>query len=77
MEYVVTFHTQNGAFKFQRFLLGKQIEVKLMPTPRKLSSSCGIAASFEYEGEIQGFIIEEVDGVYLKEGIEYKVIYKD
>ncbi|SEF87355.1 Protein of unknown function [Caloramator fervidus] len=77
MEYVVTFYTQNGAFKFQRFLKEKGIEVMLMPTPRVLSSSCGIAATFKYEGNIQGFIIEEVEGIFIKDDFEYKVVYKE
>lgn len=77
MQYIVTFHTQNGAFKFQRFLKDNGIEVKLMPTPRILSSSCGISAGFEYEGDISGFIIEEVDAIYKKEKDQYYLVYRD
>ncbi|MCX7903130.1 MAG: DUF3343 domain-containing protein [Caloramator sp.] len=77
MQYIVTFYTQNGAFKFQRFLKDKGIEVKLMPTPRVLSSSCGISAAFEYEDDISGFIIEEVDAIYKKEKDQYYLVYRD
>jgi hypothetical protein len=77
MQYIVTFYTQNGAFKFQRFLKDKGIDVKLMPTPRVLSSSCGISAAFEYEEDITGFIIEEVDAIYKRNNNQYNLVYRD
>lgn len=41
---VVTFHITQHALMFESFMKEKKIEVKLMPVPRQVSSSCGTAA---------------------------------
>lgn len=74
MEYIVTFFTQSAAFKFERLLKSMDLKVSLMPVPRKLSSSCGIAARAVLEGELNKYIIEEVDGIYQAD--DFKMIYK-
>jgi hypothetical protein len=44
--YIVTFETTHHALKFEKALKGKSIPLTLLPVPRRLSSSCGIAARF-------------------------------
>lgn len=41
---VVTFHITQHALIFESFMKEKGLEVKLMPVPRQVSSSCGTAA---------------------------------
>lgn len=44
---VALFHTVSAALRAEKVLLGAQIPVKLIPTPRQLSSDCGVALRFE------------------------------
>ena len=44
--YIVTFETTHHALRFEKTLKGKGISLTLLPVPRRLSSSCGIAARF-------------------------------
>jgi hypothetical protein len=74
MDCIVTFYTQSGAFKFERLLKQEGISVTLMPVPRRLSSSCGIAARTELPGDVKGYITDEVDGIY--SAADHKMIYK-
>lgn len=43
---IVTFHTTNHALTFEKAMKENEIDVKLMPVPRQVSSSCGTAAQF-------------------------------
>jgi hypothetical protein len=40
---VVLFHSTQGAIKAERVLVRADVAVKLIPTPRQLSSDCGTA----------------------------------
>jgi hypothetical protein len=44
MDYLLTFHTQLDAVIARKSLTDKNVEVKLSPVPRSLSSSCGTCA---------------------------------
>lgn len=46
---VVLFHTTSAAFRAEKILRGHALDVKLVPTPRKLSSDCGTALRFAWE----------------------------
>ncbi|SDK19683.1 Protein of unknown function [Natronincola ferrireducens] len=46
---VLTFHTTHHALNTEKVLKENNVAVKLMPVPRKVSSSCGIAAEFPCE----------------------------
>jgi len=45
---VVLFHTSSMAFRAEKILARSGLAVKLIPTPRELSSDCGIALQFEW-----------------------------
>lgn len=45
---VVLFHTTSMAFRAEKSLLRSGFKVKLIPTPRHLSSDCGIALEFDW-----------------------------
>jgi len=49
---VVTFHVTQHALIFEKLMQEKNIEVKLMPVPRQVSSSCGTAAKIPCELEL-------------------------
>lgn len=67
MEIYVLFHTHYGAIKFEKTYKGSYDNFCLRPTPRSLSSSCGICANFTTESiDKSHFCDEEIDGVYEK-----------
>ena len=47
--YVATFHTHLAALTTARALTARGVTAKMMPTPRKLSSSCGTCVLYEAE----------------------------
>ena len=74
-EYIATFHTHLSALMTSRKLTGMGITARMMPVPRKLSSSCGTCVRFIYEGDImeyaQNMEQDDLDIVYLVEGDDY------
>lgn len=76
-EYIAVFFTHSGAIKFERKLKSKNIEYKLMPVPRKLSSSCGICAKFKFDKDLVELIDDEIDKIVSVEGNNYELIYSD
>lgn len=76
MEYIATFFTHSGAIRFEKFAKERGILVQLMPVPRKLSSSCGIAARMQHEGDIKELIIEDIDSIYDTGSQPPKLIYR-
>ncbi len=48
---VVTFHITQHALIFESLMKEKDVEVRLMPVPRQVSSSCGTAAKIPCELE--------------------------
>ena len=65
-EYVVTFYTHYDAVSYYRELKKSGIESKLMPVPRKLSSSCGTCVAFASESYPVTFDGIEIEGVFKK-----------
>ncbi len=46
-EGVVLFHTSSSAIRAEKILTRARVAVKLIPTPRELSSDCGIALGYQ------------------------------
>lgn len=63
MNYVITFENVSEAILCERELLKKEIKVKLIPTPRYLSSSCGISARISAEDREKS--LETLDNISL------------
>ncbi len=45
---VVLFHTSSSAMQAEAVLVRAKLPVKMIPTPRDLSSDCGIALRFDW-----------------------------
>ena len=45
---VVLFYTTSAAIRSEKVLLKQGFNVKMIPTPRELSSDCGIALRFDW-----------------------------
>ena len=67
---VATFHSVSQALQFEKLLLSMKLAVKLLPVPRVISSSCGIAARFPRENlpEVERLAREAQAGL---EGVYY------
>lgn len=46
---VLLFHNSSSAMQAEAVLLRAGLKVKLVPTPRHLSSDCGVALRFDWE----------------------------
>ena len=66
---VVLFYSTNAAFLLEKTLKKSGILVKLIPTPRNLSSDCGTALRFPWEhAELVKTVVEttqiEIAGIH-------------
>lgn len=66
---IVLFYTTSAVMRAEKVLNKASVNVKLIPTPRELSSDCGIALRFDWEqaGNIEAILDEanvEIAGVY-------------
>lgn len=64
---VVLFHTTTSALRAEKILQKEGLTVKLIPTPRQLSSDCGIALRFEWDKR------ERVAAGLVSAGVEYEI----
>ncbi len=46
---VILFHTSSAAIQAEAYLSRAGLKVKLIPTPRELSSDCGISLRFAWK----------------------------
>lgn len=47
----VTFHSVSDSLKFEKILKEAGLDIQLVPVPRQISSSCGVAAVFDPDRE--------------------------
>ncbi|HZK24842.1 MAG TPA: DUF3343 domain-containing protein [Oscillospiraceae bacterium] len=45
--YVATFYSTSQALRFEKTVLKQELAVRMIPVPRVISSSCGLAARIE------------------------------
>lgn len=69
---IMTFHTTYHALNFEKALNREGIDVKLIPVPRDLSSSCGSAARFYLKDREKALALSkeyniELDELYERE----------
>ena len=69
-EYIATFHTHLSALLTSSALTELGIQARMMPVPRKLSSSCGTCVRYLAEDPTQSAKDEDVEAVYEKIGKE-------
>ncbi len=69
-EYIATFHTHLSALMTSRALTELGIQARMMPVPRKLSSSCGTCVRYLAEDPNLSVMDVDVEAVYEKIGKE-------
>ena len=68
--HVIVFDSTHQAMATESNLLEKKIEVKMIPTPREITLSCGLSLMFS-ENQV-----EKVKHIILEEGLNIKGIYR-
>lgn len=77
MTYISTFYSHFGAVHFKKICQSKNIEAKMMPVPRDLSSSCGTCVRFHGTDPCPaGQYPEEVEQTVLVTENGYEVVYR-
>jgi len=60
VKWVIVFSSTHWVIKGEKVLRQKGIEVKLIPTPREISSDCGVVIEFEgEEGDVKNILEKE------------------
>lgn len=67
-EYIATFHTHLAALMTSRALSQLGIAARMMPVPRKLSSSCGTCVRYLAQEPTLSAMDEDTEVVYQKTG---------
>lgn len=62
-EYVVTFYTHAEAIVSHRSLTEAGLTARMMPVPRRLSSSCGTCVRYESETPVKA-LLAEFEAIY-------------
>ncbi len=77
-EFYALFHSHFGAIDFEMKFKSTLIGFKLQPTPRALSSSCGIAAAFQLDDKVSlsDLVTEYVTEIYQKEDDQFILLFE-
>ncbi len=67
---VVTFNSTHHAIRGEKILKDINIKIKTIPTPRDITSSCGLSIKFEIDN------YKEVKSIIMENKLEIKGIYK-
>ena len=75
--YVITFFSHYDAVQFSQRAKKIGFDTKLMPVPRKISSSCGTGARcvVEERHDLSSLIEDGIDKIYLYDGNDYSLFY--
>lgn len=71
---VITFRSTHHAIKTEKALKKENLPIKVIPTPREITASCGL--SIRFEDEDQEKVFEVVNDLVENENIIIKGIYK-
>ena len=63
-DFIATFHTHLSALMTSRKLTALGLQARMMPVPRKLSSSCGTCVLYKASEPQLAVMDEDVEGVY-------------
>lgn len=63
-QYIATFHTHLAALRTSRTLTARGIPARMMPVPRKVSSSCGTCVSYEAAGPMAECMDEDAESIF-------------
>ena len=74
-KYIATFYSHFGAMSYFKALKNQKVAAKLMPVPRKVSSSCGTCVRYEHTLVIDAHDCE-LDSIYIEIDNKYDCVLK-
>lgn len=77
MDYIATFYTHSGAVKYTMYLHELKIKAESRPVPRELSSNCGVAVQFTFDGDVSLHISEDMEKLFKITPGGYRLIYEN
>ena len=77
MIYIATFFSHYGAMHCKKLCDGAGLPAKMMPVPRKLSSSCGTCVRVEAQDAEQIPRTEESEQIALEEENGYRILWSN
>jgi len=72
--YIATFHTHLSALRTSRTLAARGVGARMMPVPRKVSSSCGTCVSYEAAEPMPECMDEDVESIFRAAGDGYELV---
>ena len=74
-KYIASFYSHFGALTYCKALKRQGIDAKLMPVPRKISSSCGTCVSYAHVSAVE---MEdcELEALYIEKNNEMECLSK-
>lgn len=75
MIYIATFYSHYGAMHCKKLCDRAGLPARMMPVPRKLSSSCGTCVRIEAEDAESIPRIEETEQIALEEAEGYRILF--
>lgn len=77
-EFIATFHTHLSALLTSRALTELGLDARMMPVPRKLSSSCGTCVRYFGSDPTLSAMDDDVEAVYEKSAADdYTLVMKN
>jgi hypothetical protein len=74
--YIATFFSHFGAIRFNKQLKEQGLHGKLMPVPRRVSSSCGTCVKFEAESDT-AVHSDDLEQLFLVSGEELTMLHSN
>ncbi len=71
---VITFRSTHHAMKTEKALKNANLDIKMIPTPREITASCGL--SIKFKDEDRDAIFEILRKLVSEEGIILKGVFK-
>lgn len=74
-QYLATFHTHLAALRTSRTLSAAGVSARMMPVPRKVSSSCGTCVRYEAAEPMLRCMDEDAESIYRMNGEQFLLVH--
>lgn len=75
-QYLATFHTHLSAMLSCQSLTEHGFSARMMPVPRKLSSSCGTCVRFTAASDCRDILDGDLEGLYQVLDADYRLLFE-
>ena len=69
-EYIVTFNSTHHALAFEKYAKEYDIKITIMPVPRSIAASCGLAVKFAHD------FFQSIEKLIKEKNLNYDGIYR-